>query len=156
MISYSPLESVKGTPMLAQNRQYQVFHSPTYIYPIVPALAATLLKENGYEVVWSDGIAERLKQRRRIRDYLYFKKKNMRRYPWQETNTKGLVKFILSTLLVFPLVFDSLRGHTKIRDRACFFHIPACWLTLGIYGFTFLKSRLFKVDVIRGVEALRG
>ncbi|MDI6892981.1 MAG: hypothetical protein QMD08_08395, partial [Actinomycetota bacterium] len=31
---------------------------PTYIYPVVPASAATLLKESGYEVIWSDGIAE--------------------------------------------------------------------------------------------------
>ncbi len=58
MIAYPPLKSEKGTPLLGQNRQFQWFHSPTYIYPMVPASAATLLKENGYEVVWSDGIAE--------------------------------------------------------------------------------------------------
>lgn len=58
MIAYPPLESSKGTPLLGQNRQFQWFNSPTFIYPMVPAQAATLLKENGYEVVWSDGIAE--------------------------------------------------------------------------------------------------
>lgn len=57
-ISYPPLESTKGTPLLGQNRQFQWFNSPTYIYPMVPAYAATLLKENGYEVIWDDGIAE--------------------------------------------------------------------------------------------------
>lgn len=56
-ISYPPLESHKGTPLLAQNRQFQWFNSPTYIYPMVPAYAATLLKENGYGVIWDDGIA---------------------------------------------------------------------------------------------------
>jgi radical SAM superfamily enzyme YgiQ (UPF0313 family) len=60
-ISYPPIESEKGTPLLAQNRQFQYFHSPTYIYPMVPAYAASLLKENGYEVFWDDGIAEELK-----------------------------------------------------------------------------------------------
>lgn len=57
-ISYPPLESPKGTPLLSQNRQFQWFNSPTYIYPLVPAYAATLLHENGYEVIWDDGIAE--------------------------------------------------------------------------------------------------
>lgn len=59
MISYPPFENIKGTPMLGQNRQYQVFHSPSYIYPIVPASAATLLKNNGFEVIWNDAIAEK-------------------------------------------------------------------------------------------------
>ena len=59
-ISYPPLESKRGVPLLAQNRQFQWFKEPTYIYPMVPASAATLLKENGYEVFWDDGIAEEL------------------------------------------------------------------------------------------------
>jgi len=46
-ISYPPLESNKGIPLLSQNRQFQWFKAPTYIYPMVPAYAASLLKENG-------------------------------------------------------------------------------------------------------------
>jgi len=57
-ISYPPIPQIKGTPMISQNRQYQIFSEPTYIYPIVPAYAATLLKSAGYDVVWDDGIAE--------------------------------------------------------------------------------------------------
>jgi radical SAM superfamily enzyme YgiQ (UPF0313 family) len=57
-ISYPPIHSAKGAPLLAQNRQFQYFHAPTYIYPVVPAYAATLLGYAGYEVVWDDGIAE--------------------------------------------------------------------------------------------------
>ena len=59
-ISYPPLESPKGVPLLSQNRQFQWFSDPTYIYPMIPASAATLLKENGYEVFWDDAIAEEL------------------------------------------------------------------------------------------------
>lgn len=59
-ISYPPLESDKGIPLISQNRQFQWFNNPTYIYPIVPAYAATLLKQNGFDVVWDDGIAEEL------------------------------------------------------------------------------------------------
>jgi len=58
-ISYPPIETDKGVPLLSQNRQFQYFHNPTYIYPMVPAYAATMLKENGYQVFWLDGIAEK-------------------------------------------------------------------------------------------------
>ena len=57
-ISYPPLDSSKGAPLLSQNRQFQYFKAPTYIYPVVPAQAATLLNQNGFEVVWDDAIAE--------------------------------------------------------------------------------------------------
>ena len=57
-IGYPPLEE-KFIPLLSQNRQFQWFHSPTFIYPVVPALAATLLKKEGHEVFWLDGIAEK-------------------------------------------------------------------------------------------------
>jgi len=57
-ISYPPIKTGKGVPLLSQNRQFQYFQEPTYIYPMVPAYAATLLKKSGYDVVWDDGIAE--------------------------------------------------------------------------------------------------
>jgi len=56
MISYPPLAG-EGTPTLGQNRQFQWFHNPSFIYPMVPASAATLLKSKGYDVVWDDSIA---------------------------------------------------------------------------------------------------
>lgn len=57
-VSYPPLEG-KGTPMLGQNRQFQWFHNPSFIYPMVPASAATLLAQIGHEVTWDDAIARR-------------------------------------------------------------------------------------------------
>ncbi|MEK7849684.1 MAG: radical SAM protein [Candidatus Omnitrophota bacterium] len=59
-IAYPPLNAEKGVPLLSQNRQFQYFKEPTYIYPVVPAQAATLLKKAGHEVFWIDGIAEGL------------------------------------------------------------------------------------------------
>lgn len=58
-ISYPPIETEKGVPLLSQNRQFQYFNNPTFIYPVVPAYAATMLKNEGYEVLWLDGIAQR-------------------------------------------------------------------------------------------------
>jgi len=57
-ISYPPLPDSRGIPLLSQNRQFQWFSESTYIYPMVPAYAATLLSQAGYDVVWDDGIAE--------------------------------------------------------------------------------------------------
>ena len=59
LVTYPPLESAKGSPMLTQNRQFQWFHEPSYLYPCVPASAATLLKQDGHDVAWCDAIAER-------------------------------------------------------------------------------------------------
>lgn len=45
--------------MLGQNRQFQWFHNPSFIYPMVAASAATLLQSKGHDVRWDDGIATR-------------------------------------------------------------------------------------------------
>jgi anaerobic magnesium-protoporphyrin IX monomethyl ester cyclase len=56
-IAYPPIPSPKGIPLISQNRQFQWFHRPTFIYPVVPACAATMLKRAGHEAIWLDGIA---------------------------------------------------------------------------------------------------
>ncbi|MDP2906028.1 MAG: B12-binding domain-containing radical SAM protein, partial [Candidatus Omnitrophota bacterium] len=58
IICYPPLSSHKGSATLGQNRQFQYFKEPTYIYPVVPAQAATLLQKAGHEVIWLDCLAE--------------------------------------------------------------------------------------------------
>jgi radical SAM superfamily enzyme YgiQ (UPF0313 family) len=42
--------------MLTQNRQFQWYHMPSYIYPVVAASAATVLSRDGFEVRWNDTI----------------------------------------------------------------------------------------------------
>jgi len=56
VIGYPPFDNPKGRAFLAQNRQFQWGNTPWAAYPMVPAYAATLLKEAGYEVYWLDGI----------------------------------------------------------------------------------------------------
>lgn len=58
MIAYPPLRG-KGSPMLTQNRQFQWFSEPSYLFPCIPASAATYLTSLGHDVVWVDCIAER-------------------------------------------------------------------------------------------------
>lgn len=56
-IAYPSIPTNKGAPLLSQNRQFQYFNAPTFIYPVIPASAATLLKSKGHDVFWNDGIA---------------------------------------------------------------------------------------------------
>jgi radical SAM superfamily enzyme YgiQ (UPF0313 family) len=61
-IAYPPIKSEKGVALLTQNRQFQWFSRPTYIFPVVPATAATMLKKAGHEVLFLDGIAAELSE----------------------------------------------------------------------------------------------
>lgn len=74
------------------------------------------------------------KQRRRVKDYLYYQKIGVRNYPWQKQNKAGLLKFILSCITILPLVYQSIKGYLKKPDSAWFFHSLACWITLLVYG----------------------
>lgn len=56
VIAYPPFKD-KGSPMLTQNRQFQWFSVPSFIYPCVSASGATLLEKEGFEVIWADALA---------------------------------------------------------------------------------------------------
>jgi len=94
MISYPPFKG-RGSPMLTQNRQFQWYHEPSYIYPVVMASAATLLKNNGHNVIWNDCIAEKIE--------------------WSEFLT--LVKKEKPDLLVFETKTPVIKQHWRIINR---------------------------------------
>ena len=73
-ISYPPLDSSKGIPFLAQNRQFQWTNTGNVILPVIPAYGATALKEKGYKVFWDDAIAEKI-------DYQTWLKRILKRNP---------------------------------------------------------------------------
>ncbi len=84
------------------------------------------------------------KQKRRVKDYLYFSKvKDLRRYPWGSVNKKRLIKFVVYSFLIVPLLFQAIRGYLKQPDRAWFFHPVACVITLWVYSLGLLTS-IFK------------
>lgn len=80
------------------------------------------------------------KQNRRITDYYFYQ--NLRQYNWGQTNKFGTIKFVLYTALVFPSLFDSLRGFLNKPDFAWFFHPLACFITLYLYTINTIKYRL--------------
>lgn len=91
--------------------------------------------KNGIIHIFSGNISTfARKQKRRVRDYLYYNKLGVRQYPWNKMNKTGLAKFILSCLFLFPLILQSVKGYIKKPDIAWFFHPLACWVTLWQYG----------------------
>lgn len=80
------------------------------------------------------------KQKRRIKDFLYYNKLGIRAYPWGSINTLGLAKFIFYCLTFFPLVFQSIKGYFKKRDPVWFLHPIFCEATFLIYTWEKIKS----------------
>lgn len=80
------------------------------------------------------------KQNRRITDYFYYQ--NIRQFNWSQTNKSGILKFILYTILIIPMLFDTLRGFFHKPDLAWFFHPLACFITLYLYTINTIKKRL--------------
>lgn len=81
------------------------------------------------------------KTRRRAQDYLYWREQ--RTYTW--TAKRGrLMRFVVYSVLVVPLLTQSIRGYRRMRDRAWFYHLPICWLTLAIYALTWATGWIIR------------
>ncbi len=82
------------------------------------------------------------KQRRRIRDFLYFAQAKERTYPWSGQRKAGIALFCLATVLVLPLLWQAAKGAFRRPDRAWLYHVPVCWITLWVYGIGTLSKLL--------------
>lgn len=81
------------------------------------------------------------KQTRRAEDYLYFSAAGIR----AGTGTPSLgatLTFAAATLTVLPLLVQAAIGWLRKPDRAWLFHVPACWITLMVYGGVVLRHLL--------------
>lgn len=87
------------------------------------------------------------KQRRRLTDFYYYQK--FRQYNWQPVNKQSQIKFILYTILVFPAIFDSIRGFLKKPDSAWFLHPILCLITLFCYTLITLQ---FKFGILKPIN----
>ncbi len=82
------------------------------------------------------------KQRRRVRDYLFFAGERRRTYPWARQRRLGIAAFAGATLLVLPLAVQALAGFRRRPDVAWLYHVPVCWITLWTYGTATLRKLL--------------
>jgi len=89
------------------------------------------------------------KQRRRVLDYLYYRKIGVRTYPWQEHNKRGVIQFTFACLTVIPLFYQVIKGYMRKPDAAWFFHPLACWLTFVIYVTGTVRAMFKVVEMVR-------
>ena len=82
------------------------------------------------------------KQRRRIRDFLFFAQEKQRTYPWDKQRKAGIILFCLATVTLIPLAVQAIVGFCRRPDRAWFYHVPVCWTTLWIYGWGTVSKML--------------
>lgn len=80
------------------------------------------------------------KQRRRVRDYAYYKQLGLRKYQWNSMGKAGIIKFCIYSILLIPLIVQVVVGYTHKRDRAWLFHIPACLVTFFVYSIATLRG----------------
>jgi glycosyltransferase involved in cell wall biosynthesis len=89
------------------------------------------------------------KQRRRVKDFLYHRSLGDRGYDLPGSDILGIVKFILICLTIFPLLYHVIKGYSKKKDIAWFFHPLACWITLWEYGWGCIFGVFKKGEVSR-------
>lgn len=80
------------------------------------------------------------KQKRRIRDFLYFAETKRRTYPWNRQRKTGILLFCLCTATVLPLLVQMVSGWKRKPDRAWLYHVPVCVVTLWVYGVGTLRK----------------
>ena len=60
-MAFPPIEGSQGVAQYAQNRQYQYFKNPTFIYPIIPAtFVSMVMTQPNHELMWVDAVAEEI------------------------------------------------------------------------------------------------
>jgi len=121
------------------------FFDIDFVYDLVQAGEATLARVDvPIRHYFCDSI-ERFyrKTRRRTDDYFFNASEGRRSYPWTSRQRTGVIKFIVSTATVFPLLAQVWRGMRRHRDPAAWlFHIAACWITLVVYAVGVIRGRL--------------
>jgi glycosyltransferase involved in cell wall biosynthesis len=90
------------------------------------------------------------KQKRRIRDLLYYRSQGIRYLQLDKTRLIwGTLKFVIATLVVVPLFLQVLAGYLKKNDTAWLFHPLACWLTLIVYTWETIRFGFIKENFDR-------
>ncbi len=82
------------------------------------------------------------KQFRRINDMSFHKSQRNRDLDWERSFLKGILKYVFSCLLVLPIIYQTLIGFIKKPDTAWLFHPVACYATLLIYIYGWVKGKI--------------
>ena len=87
------------------------------------------------------------KQSRRITDFLYYRRRGLREFPWAINTGPRILLFALMTLTGVPVLLQGFRGWARTRDPAFLVHPLACLVTLAVYGWTAMKAVLAPASI---------
>ena len=89
------------------------------------------------------------KQKRRIRDFLHFRREQARTYAWKERSGGGVGLFVLCCLSVLPLCWQAAKGFARRPDPVWLLHPVFCWITLWAYGWGTVAGSLSRKTIDR-------
>jgi glycosyltransferase involved in cell wall biosynthesis len=82
------------------------------------------------------------KQLRRINDLTFFSSQKLRETNWENTFLKKIIYFQIQCILLFPLIFQSIKGYIKKPDWVWLLHPIICEITLIIYLYGWLRGKI--------------
>lgn len=115
-----------------------------------PTLRVAKVKTGIIHLFCKDACTFYREQNRRISDYLYYSDKNERKYPWNKVKKRKILRFSISCVTALPLIMQAAAGYRRKPDLcAWLFHIPACWITLWVYGWGTVRGLIKKEEADR-------
>lgn len=117
-----------------------------HVNELVQTGRATLARPDvGVVHVFCDDLPKFIrKTRRRVDDFFYFSSTGHRSYPWTApSRMRGIASFVLSTVLVAPVLAEAMRGYRRTGDAGAWaWHVVACWITMAVYAAGVVRGRL--------------
>jgi len=139
------LESFEGDYLFDIDILYELFSKK-------PNLRAAKVKTGIIHLYCPDIKTFARKQRRRIKDFLYFSSTNGRKYQWNAVGKWKIILFVLCTVTLLPLLVQAVIGFSRKPDFSAWsFHIAACWITVYVYSLETIIS-LFKKEAMNRKE----
>ncbi len=89
------------------------------------------------------------KQLRRVNDFSYHQSTGVRTTNWIKNFLPQIIFFQIQCLLVFPILYQALKGCFQARDFAWLFHPVACYATWFIYLYGYLKGKISPAETSR-------
>ena len=86
------------------------------------------------------------KQLRRMNDMSFHRAKKNREVDWESSFMPGILKFVLSCALILPILFQTLVGYFRKPDSAWLFHPIACYSTLIIYIYGWIRGKILPAE----------
>ena len=82
------------------------------------------------------------KATRNVEDHYFFRETGVRTYPYDALGFRGVVMFVVFSVLLIPTIAQAIRGYRHRPDSAWWLHPICCFLVAGTYGRETLRLKL--------------